>query len=829
MKHARTLLTVLLLAPLAALHAADAPPQSWKPANPVLMTRWGKTVTPENALPEYPRPQMVRTEWRNLNGLWQFAVGQPDEPVPVGKTLARQILVPFPMESALSGIRETAEFVWYRRTFDVPAAWRGQRLLLHFGAVDWETTVFVNGKELGKHRGGYDPFSCDITDALTPAGPQELIVSVADPMQGQAAGKQSRDIFLKPRGSIFYSCVTGIWQTVWLEPVPATHIESLKIAPDVDQGAVRVTVLATAGKDDGHLQAAVEVYDGQTKIGSARGWAGEEFVVKIPGAKLWSPDSPFLYDMKVTASGQRKNLHADEVTSYFAMRKVAIGNDARGITRILLNNQFTFMMGALDQGFWPDGIYTAPTDEALRFDIEFAKRIGLNLARKHVKVEPDRWYYWCDKLGLLVWQDMPSFSPATGYEEEMPRVIAALRNHPCLVLWVMMNEGYPSRDQQAMVTAMARQSDPSRPVTTISGWRDMGFGDVTDRHDYPGPSSPTPGPQRAVVLSEWGMTYGNVPGHDWMEVVLSKQYPAWPVSSEKLDRRHEDLLRRLWRLVHSPGLSGAAWTQLTDIEGECNGFITYDRELIKNNVTRIAAANRGYVPPIALPDVTATADIYLFTEVVSVELVAPRGDATIHYTLDGSEPNAQSPCYTAPIELTGTTTINAIAFWPNHPPSTVAAMSYKKATEFQPAVTAGKLDSGLAWEYREDEHVVQSGTMEHFTFRPTDPVVKQPKEKGQFQWTGYLQVPRDGVYTLQRPAQNMALTIGTTALFTTRGGLGDREETAQLALAAGLHRLEARWQQSRNGYYTLDCPIHIEGPGIAKQPIPAAWLKHEAP
>ncbi len=387
-------LTALLLAPLAALRAADSPTQSWKPANPVLMTRWGKTVTPENVLPEYPRPQMVRKEWRNLKGLWEFAIGKPDEPVPVGKTLPRQILVPFPMESALSKIRETAEFVWYRRTLEVPAAWRGQRVLLHFGALDWQTKVFVNGKEVGTHWGGYDPFSFDITDAFTPAGPQELIVSVADPMQGQAAGKQSREIFLKPRGSIFYSCVTGIWQTVWLEPVSATHIESLKIVPDVDQGVVRVTVLATAGKDDGNLQAAVEVYDGPTKIGSAKGWAGEEFLVTIPGAKLWSPDSPFLYDVKVTAGSQRLNLHADEVTSYFGIRKVSVGKDDRGSTRILLNNKSAFTMGSLDQGFWPDGIYTAPTDEALGFDLaerhDFASEKPDLVEQLH-----QAWRDWC--------------------------------------------------------------------------------------------------------------------------------------------------------------------------------------------------------------------------------------------------------------------------------------------------------------------------------------------------------------------------------------------------------------------------------------------------
>jgi hexosaminidase len=320
-----------------------------------------------------------------------------------------------------------------------------------------------------------------------------------------------------------------------------------------------------------------------------------------------------------------------------------------------------------------------------------------------------------------------------------------------------------------------------------------------------------------------------VPGHDWFEVVLQQQYPPWLAQDEARDRRHETLLRKLWRLVHAPGLSGAAWTQLTDIEGETNGLMTYDRAVIKNNVARIADANRGYVSPNAFPCVTATDDTYWFTDAVTVELVAARADATIHYTLDGSEPTAQSTSYTGPVKLTATTTIKAIALWPNHPLSSVAVMHYKKATDFQPASIADKLQPGLAWQYVEDDRVAQSRIMEYFTFRPDEPFVKEPKKKSEFRWAGFLQVPRDGVYTLQRPANNMGLTIGKKLLFSKGGGGGDREETVQIGLAAGLHRLDAAWLQSETGYYSLDCPIHIEGPGIAKQPIPAAWLKHEAP
>ena len=828
-------LCVSCLIPLTAMGAvADDAPSPWRPVAAPLMTRWAKDVSPRNVLPEYPRPQLVRQQWQNLNGLWQFAIGQQGESVPTGKVLPRQILVPFAMESALSGIRQTAEFVWYRRPFELPAAWKGQHILLHFGAVDWEATVYVNGRQLGSHRGGYDPFTLDITDALSPTGPQELIVAVSDPMQDQARGKQSRPIFQTPRRSIFYSCVTGIWQTVWLEPVPAASIADLCLVPDVDAGVLRLTVQGRGTGND-HVVEAIALSADRERA-RATGKPGQEIVLPIKDARLWSPDTPFLYDLKISLKRDQETL--DSVTSYFAMRKIAIGKDERGITRMLLNGKFAFQMGSLDQGFWPDGIYTAPTDEALRFDIEFAKRIGLNLARKHVKVEPDRWYYWADKLGLLVWQDMPSFSPNADYDQEMPRVIASLRNHPCIVLWVMMNEGYPTGEQQEHATALARRCDPTRLVTAISGWRDMGFGDISDRHDYPGPSSPVPQASRAVVLGEWGKTDGGIPGHDWMEALTGDKCRPFACPNEKLDQRHEALLQRLWRYAYSPGLSGAAWTQLTDIEGETNGFITYDREIIKNTIERVAAANQGFVPPIALPDAGFVLQFKdalkdnlhgLFADSVDVQLINPRPDAVIRYTLDGSPPSAQSPRYVSPITLTATTTINAVAFWPNRPASAAASFLYRKVTDFQSGVSIADPRPGLNWQYLEDDRVIQTGVLDQFTFRPDDPYVKHPKEKSRFRWTGYVRVPRDGVYTFQRPANNMALSIGPTPLFTTNGGLGDREQTVQIPLKAGYHTIEASWLQSRNGYYSLDCPIHCEGPGVPLQPIPHDWLFQRPP
>ena len=832
MKYIICTLAALLQVSPAALEAAEGSSQGGKPAAPGLMTRWGTTVTQEKVLPEYPRPQMVRKEWQNLNGLWQFAVGKPDEAVPVGKMLPRQILVPFPMESALSGIRETAEFVWYRRTFEVPAAWRGKRILLHFGAVDWEATVYLNGHQVGSHRGGYDPFTLDITDAVTPAGPQELIVAVADPMKGQAAGKQSRERFFKPRGSIFYECVTGIWQTVWLEPVPVASIQELRLTPDVDAKVLRLKAVGR-GASGYETVEAVALSQGR-EVARVTGKLGDEINLPVGKPRLWSPDSPYLYELKVTLKNGSRSV--DVVESYFAMRKVALGKDERGITRILLNDKFTFMMGSLDQGFWPDGIYTAPTDEALRFDIEFAKRLGLNLARKHVKVEPERWYYWCDKLGLLVWQDMPAFSRNTkGYDEEMARIIESRKNHPCIALWIMQNETYSTREMLEKATAVARKSDPSRLVIGVSGCPDWGLGDIKDRHHYPGPSSYTPTDDQAVVLGEWGYTPGNVPGHDWFEIVLNKSYPPWPTSSEKLDLRHEQLVRGMWQLVHTPGLSGAAWTQLTDIEGECNGFITYDREVVKNNLHRINLANRGYVAPAALPDVRFDPKSEdplhgLFVDTQKVSLYAPRPDAIVRYTLDGSEPGPHAPRYSAPIVLADTTTIKARAYWPDQPPSGTVEFLYRKITDFQPSVIVGKIERGVACQYFSGQQVVHSGTIENISFQPGPPYKRKPGDR--FVWKAVLRIPQDGLYTFTSPAAEMKFVIDGNIVFPGSGGrnihVGDWESLGQIALQAGHHQIEAEWIVSpATQYFVTDCPIQVAAPGVAKQRIPSAWLSHE--
>ncbi|HOD81796.1 MAG: Beta-glucuronidase [Planctomycetes bacterium ADurb.Bin126] len=595
-------MTRLVIAALVALYGAGiAAGQDWSPGQAPLMSRFAKDVSPDKVHPEYPRPQMTRPDWQNLNGLWDYAV--QDKAASAPSAWQGKILVPFPIESALSGVTKRVseeQRLWYRRSFEVPSAWAGKRILLNFGAVDWQTTVCVNGKEVGRHQGGYDPFSLDITDALK-SGVNELTVAVWDPTDAgyQPRGKQVRN----PRG-IWYTPITGIWQTVWLEPVAAGGIEGLKIVPDVDAGCVRVTVKALG---QGDATAELQALDGEKSVATASGAAGSEIKLPIADARLWSPDSPFLYDLKVTLKQAGKAI--DSVGSYFGMRKIALGKDDKGVNRILLNGKFVFQVGPLDQGFWPDGLYTAPTDEALRYDLEMTRKFGMNCTRKHVKVEPLRWYYWCDRLGLLVWQDMPSGDKyihgnqpditrskesAENFERELKALIDSHFNSPSIIMWVIYNEGWGQWDTPRM-TEWATKYDPTRLINQASGWTDRGGGHVHDMHAYPGPNSPKPTEQRAAVLGEFGGLGLGVEGHSWAPK------SAWGyrkiATPEALTREYVKLLVRTYQLIDDPGLSAAIYTQITDVESEVNGLLSYDRKVVKMDVDKVADANRGKAPP----------------------------------------------------------------------------------------------------------------------------------------------------------------------------------------------------------------------------------------
>jgi len=612
------MVVALLPAVVLVFAVSSASGDEWEPVPGRLLSRFAKDVDPGAVHPEYPRPHLRRERWRNLNGLWQFSVAAPDGAPPVGKELAGKILVPFPVESSLSGQGKMAHRVWYRRYFEVPDAWRGDRILLHFGAVDWEARVWVNGEKLGIHRGGYDAFSFDVTGALRQSGPQELVVGVCDPtdMGFQPRGKQ----VLKPRG-IWYTPTTGIWQTVWLEPVPHTGIRGLKVVPDVDRSLVRVTV-AGCGTGADHSVRIIVREKGEHGVRQVTGSGppGKAIEVPLSSPRLWSPATPFLYDLEVhLLEGERV---LDRVQSYFGMRKISVGKGAGNIARILLNDEFLFQLGPLDQGFWPDGLYTAPTDEALRYDIEVMKRLGFNMVRKHVKIEPHRWYYWCDRLGLLVWQDMPSGDryarkgrgaidrseeSAGQFETELRRLVEGFGNHPSIVMWVVFNEGWGQYDTKRL-TNRVRKLDPGRLVCSASGWNDVaGVGDVHDIHAYPGPASPQPEDSRAAVLGEFGGLGLPIREHVWQEK-KNWGYRNMKTRAE-LNRNYLALLSSLRFLISHPGLSAAVYTQITDVEIEVNGLMTYDRAVIKVDSAQLRDAHRIlYQPPPRLEVAVATSE-----------------------------------------------------------------------------------------------------------------------------------------------------------------------------------------------------------------------------
>jgi hypothetical protein len=584
----------------------------YKPANGPLMTRWAMRISPNNVHPEYPRPQMVRKSWENLNGLWDYSIVHKDQPKP--DTFDGQILVPFPAESALSGVMKPVgqdNRLWYRRTFRVPRTWQGQLVLLHFGAVDFDTTVWVNGTQVGTHLGGYDSFYFDITDAIKEIPEQEIVVSVWDPTD---AGTQPRGKQVSKPGGIWYTAVTGIWQTVWAEPVPQAYIKSLKITPDVDNKTVSIT--AECSEPGGYS------VEAETKVGwfskvKNKGNAGQEIILSFKKPKLWSPDSPSLYDVTVTLRDD-KGKKVDVVSSYFGLRKIEVKKDTKGVDRLFLNNEPLFQFGPLDQGWWPDGLYTAPSDAALSYDIEVLKKLGCNMLRKHVKIEPARFYYWCDKLGLMVWQDMPSGDKYIGgrdpdiqrssesakeFETELTEMITNHYNHPCIVIWVPYNEGWGQWDTPRIVE-LIKKLDPTRLVDNASGWTDRGVGDVHDIHSYPGPAMPPLEEKRAAVLGEFGGLGLPVEGHTW------QQEKSWGYrkfkTREDLTDAYVTLIDNLRPLI-GDGLSAAVYTQTTDVEVEVNGLMTYDREMIKMDVKKVTAANkRLYLPPPILKTIVPT-------------------------------------------------------------------------------------------------------------------------------------------------------------------------------------------------------------------------------
>lgn len=575
----------------------------WQPTGDKIKTPWSSQIDVKNVLPEYPRPIMARGEWQNLNGLWSYAI------LPVGKqkpaNFDGQILVPFAVESSLSGVQKRVgsdNELWYQREFAVPSKWKGNKILLHFGAVDWKADVWVNGVKVGQHTGGYTPFTFDITPALV-SGNNILVVKVWDSTDEryQPRGKQVN----RPEG-IWYTPVTGIWQTVWLEPVPETYIENIKITPDVDKNILSVQAIANVCTSGTRVE--VKVKEGGRVVATGQSINNLPVEIAMPeNVKLWSPANPSLYDLEVILWNGNKQV--DKVDSYAAMRKYSIKRDNKGIVRLQLNNKDLFQFGPLDQGWWPDGLYTAPTDEALEYDVIKTKELGFNMIRKHVKVEPARWYTHCDRHGMIVWQDMPngdrgpewqirnyfngvervrSTESEANFRKEWKEIIDYLYSYPSIGVWVPFNEAW-GQFKTVDIVNWTKQYDPSRLVNPASGGNHYPVGDILDLHHYPHPEMFLYDGQRATVLGEYGGIGWANKEHLW-EPDRNWGYVQFNSAKEVTDEyvKYAEQLKLLIR----QGFSAAVYTQTTDVEVEVNGLLTYDRKLVKVEEDRVRKVNQ---------------------------------------------------------------------------------------------------------------------------------------------------------------------------------------------------------------------------------------------
>ena len=578
----------------------------WAPAGDSLKTQWAEQINPQSVLPEYPRPLIERSLWNNLNGLWDYAITTRGAAEPA--SFDGKILVPFAIESSLSGVMKEVgdkNELWYKRDFTIPSNWKGKNIVLNFGAVDWKADIFINDIMVGTHKGGYTPFSFDITPFLAGKTTHKLVVRVWDPTNAgfQPRGKQVN----RPEG-IWYTPVTGIWQTVWLEPVSANHISAIKTIPDIESGSLNITVSTSECNTTDIVE--VKILDKGQVVATAKGLSEKELRLSVNNPTLWDTNNPFLYDMKVTIASSGKVV--DEVKSYTAFRKISAKRDNNGFMRMQLNNKDLFQYGPLDQGWWPDGLYTAPTDEALLYDIKKTKDFGFNMIRKHVKVEPARWYYHCDKEGILVWQDMPSgdmgnqwapqqYNGGTdkkrtqesidNFNQEWKEIMDLCMSNPSVVVWVPFNEAWGQFDTEK-TAEWTKTYDPSRLVNPASGGNHRPCGDILDIHNYPGPRMFLFDPERVNVLGEYGGIGLPLENHLWWDkrnwgYIQFKNEDEVTAEYVKYAKELQDMVKR--------GFSAAVYTQTTDVEGEVNGLMTYDRKKIKVNESAVRKANQDVI------------------------------------------------------------------------------------------------------------------------------------------------------------------------------------------------------------------------------------------
>lgn len=613
--------TKLMIAAALAV-PAGAFAQNWAPVGENIRTEWAEKVSPTNALPEYPRPQMVRSDWKSINGLWDYAVVKNTEAKP--SSANGQILVPFALESSLSGVGkflEPNEVLWYSTSFSVPKEWKGKNVSLNFGAVDWQADVYVNDILIGTHTGGYTEFSFDVTPYLNAKGSQKLEVRVTDATSGQfqPRGKQ----VLRPEG-IWYTRVSGIWQSVWIEAVADGSFASYETIADIKAKTLKVNALVNGAKAGDIVKA--ELLEGAVGydtekpsskvLATAKAVPGAALAIEVPEVKTWSPDSPYLYGLRLSLV--RAGQVIDKVEGYAAMREISVVTDESNYKRMALNGEPLFQYGPLDQGWWPDGLYTAPTDEALEFDIIKTKELGFNMIRKHIKIEPARWYYHCDRLGMLVWQDMPSVCAhhknvwGTGYwnegtDSQVPEqwkanyykewgeIIAARKGFPCIVVWVPFNEGWGQFDTEKTV-AFTREQDPTRLINPASGGNFHKCGDILDHHHYPNPTMRFFDSNYVMVLGEYGGIGLPLEGHVW-EIDRKWGYVQYK-NADDVTRVYVEYAKQLEELVKN-GYSAAVYTQTTDVEGEVNGFLTYDRKVLKMDVDKVRKANTEVIETMA--------------------------------------------------------------------------------------------------------------------------------------------------------------------------------------------------------------------------------------